>query len=162
MTNADGGNFILALLAPGDNMEYKYSKNITTGESANDVKNAIKDIYKKSSFKLEPEVTKACRDQSDIEVDCDDSTASIKDHIYTIVIPKAIDGASASNIILAPIDTDSTLSVILPGEFSPPKLSMPPLTGKYFIECYEADGIPRATSSLNYNENASKVKQKIE
>ena len=152
MTNADDGNFILALLSPGDDMEYKYSKNITSGASANDVKNSIKDAYKRL-FGVNPEVSKVCRDQSDIEVDCDDSTASIKDHIYAIVIPKPITGPSTTQIILAPIDTESTLSVILPGEFSPPKLSQPPLTGKYFIECYEADGLPRATNSLNYNSN---------
>ena len=58
-------------------------------------------------------------------VDCENVPVckTIVDHIYTITVPKSIAEPTTTSIILAPIDSQSTLSVILPGEFDPPKLS---------------------------------------
>ena len=76
-----------------------------------------------SIWGIEPVVTKICRDQDDIEADCANATASIRDHVYTITIPKSISGPSTTSIQLARLDTQSDLSYILPSDFVPSKVS---------------------------------------
>ena len=68
-------------------------------------------------------MVKTCRNTEDIEVDCETICSTVRDHIYTITIPKSIDGPSTTSILLAPLDTESILSVVLPGQFDPPKIS---------------------------------------
>ena len=45
VSNVDSKLFILAFQTTGDKPEYIYSNNITSGASADDVRNSIKDIY---------------------------------------------------------------------------------------------------------------------
>ena len=60
VSNADDNVFILAFQTTGDKPEYIYSKNITSGASADDFKNSIKDIYS-SQYGVQPDVNKICR-----------------------------------------------------------------------------------------------------
>ena len=121
VTNADNGIFIMVFLRP-DNLEYIYSNNITSGASASSFRNSIRQVYR-DVYNVVPDVTKICRDWEAFEVDCDNATANITDHVYTIVIPKSITGPSTTSIQLASLTTNSSLSQILPEEFNPPKVS---------------------------------------
>lgn len=103
VTNADDGEFIMVFLRP-DNLEYINSEMIVSGASANNFRNSIKNIYQ-TVYGVAPSVTKICRDEDDIEMDCNDDTKSIKDHVYTLIIEKSISGPSTTMIQLAAIST---------------------------------------------------------
>ena len=112
VSNADGGTFILMYLNPVS-MEYVLSEAVVTGCSAGDLKNAIADYYR-DLFGTRPVVTKTCIGYEDLEVSCSAAAEEIRDHIYSITVPRSISMASTTQIMAVPLDSWSSIVVTLP------------------------------------------------
>ena len=114
VSNADGKFYVLMYLNPID-MEPWYSEDIETGCSAGALKAAIGGYYS-SVFGTNPHVSKHCIDYNNSTIDCNAAADEIRDHMYTITVPRSIGIASTNQIMAVPIDTRSSLVVRLPEE----------------------------------------------
>ena len=68
------------------------------------------------------------------------------EHIYTITVPKSINRESCLNVMAVQNTTRSTFDWEYSGAV---QLSTPPMTGQYFIECYDTSGNPYYTEDLS-------------
>ena len=98
-----------------NSLEYELSEEIAAGCSANDLKNAIGSYYS-GIYGTNPDVTKACINYFNDTIDCSANPDEIRDHMYTITVPRSISMASTSQIMAVPIDTWASLVVTLPEE----------------------------------------------
>ena len=94
-------------------MEYVMSEKIETGCSASALRNAIGGYYKKL-YGVNPDVSKSCIDYNNATVDCNTEFVEIRDHMYTITVPRSISIPSTTQIMAVPIDTWASLVVTLP------------------------------------------------
>lgn len=127
-------------------MSFWVSNPIEAGCKPGKFKDAIKDFYN-DELGIEPVVNRKCIDFYDRETDCEtEEPELIRDHIYLIKILKSIWVPSTTTLNAIPISTSSILLTTSPMDF---KLSNPPLTGRFYAECYDlGDDTPKFTYSL--------------
>ena len=142
MYDPDSGTFILQFLNSANN-KFVASSEITAGTDADTFKNAIKRYYN-TKFGLEPLVTLSYRtsDGSETVEGADDATV----FVYTIEVPTAISEASVDTILLVPLTTASTVTFVYSNDI---QLSSPPLSGKFWVKCYDTDGSWYSTADLS-------------
>ena len=149
VSSADQKTFRLFYMRP-DNGEYWQSEEIIAGGDENQFKNAIKGFYK-SVYNVEPIVTLKYYDNADIEVPSDQASGDIT-YKYMIETPTALESASVETIMLAPVTTEATIDIIYPEDdhrIGRKRLSSPPITGTFYVSCYNTDGAKYDTNDMD-------------
>lgn len=130
MTNADDKEFVLIFVDKTG--KFFPSEAIKAGCSANDLKGKIRGFYRQD-WGTDPSVTLKCYEaNAGPETDCAGST--VHEYRYTIETPKSISVPSTTSINAVNVDSQATIRTKIPQDV---QLSSAPLTGFYFLECYD-------------------------
>jgi len=149
VTNSDGKEFVLIFV--DKNSKFYASEKIQAGCSASSLKGKIKGFYKQD-WGCEPSVTLKCYDTAGTETDC--STGTINEYRYTIETPRSISAPSTTGINAVNVDSKAKVTVKLPKDV---KLSNAPLSGSFFLECYDLQGNAKITADMAWSSNAGHV-----
>jgi hypothetical protein len=87
------------------------------------------------------------------------NTKLIESKVYTVTVLKSITGPSCDNVIVAGLFGGS-VTVTLPSE-EDGTLSSMPISGEYFLICYDHDDNPHYTTPLHWTWNAGHVHGKL-
>lgn len=150
----DGGLFVLMFLHPTKGTWIK-SETITAGADAATFKAAIKVFYT-SVYGVAPIVT-----LDNYTADFTETTEGADDVailIYTIEVPSAIGRPSVENIMLVPMSTFSDIEFVYSTDI---QLSSPPLSGSYWLKCYDTDGTWYSTQDIPVGSNANFVYNRL-
>lgn len=148
--NPDEGLYTLMFLHPTKGTWIK-SEMITSGADAATFKAAIQGYYQ-SVYGIAPSVTLTYYNLDIVETVEGADDVSIL--VYTIEVPTAINRPSVEYIMLVPLTTTSEIEFVYSVDI---QLSSPPLTGSYWIKCYDTDGTWYSTQDIPIGSNANTV-----
>lgn len=147
----DEGLYVLMFLHPTKGTWIK-SETITSGCDADSFKTAIKGYYKEI-YDTEPTVALTYYTSEIIEtVEGANDVAVL---IYTIEVPTAISQPSVENIMLIPMTTSSDIEFVYSVDL---QLSSPPLTGSFWLKCYDTEGNWYSTQDISIGSNANWIR----
>ena len=156
ITGADDGVFKMAMLKPGTEEFFK-SGEITAGGNADQLRSAIKGFYSKL-YGVNPVVTLTVFDADGAETTED--ALDIAAHHYLIEVPLAISIPSVETIMVVPMSTQADILITYPSD---KQLSSPPLSGKFYIDCYNTDGNKYSTRDIDVSSvSANRFKSVLE
>ena len=161
VSSADQKTFRLFYMRP-DNGEYWQSEEIIAGGDENQFKNAIKGFYQKL-YNVEPIVTLKYYDEADTEVTAD-HPSGVYTYKYLIQTPTALESASVETIMLVPGTTEASIDIIYPedeNQTGRERLSSPPISGTFYISCYNTDGNRYDTNDMDITTVTAKSFQKV-
>ena len=152
----DQGEFILAMLIPGTE-DYVKSGKILAGGDAAQFQAAVNGFYT-GKYGVSPIVTRTFL-SSDGGATTEDAL-DIHTVAYAVETPTAIGAPSVENVMVLAITTTASIEIVYPAAF---QLSDPPLSGTFFVECYNTDGNSYATRDMDVTSvTASSFKSVLE